>query len=344
LLVGGAFSSVGTAPGVEAHGIAKWDGVEWGAVGEGASLGGFDPGVNAILVDDVENLDGSTAQVAFVCGQFSTVNGQQSENVAMWDGTSWSGIGGGVKSKCGLSSLARSGGVIYVGLSCDEPSVPFVHKWDGTAWTPIAGLTHDDRDSVQGVSALAWFNGVLVAGGEQLTVNGSTRANIAQWDGEEWSVLGGDVTDGADSPVWYLGVNDSLLFVTGSFQQCGNETGFQSLATWDGETWRRIGQKLDDDVPAISDLVFVAGDLYACGRWLTMGNVTSHGVAVWNGTAWSAFDKRGFGFQTAMSIAVNGSDVIVGGWMTKQAGEPVHHLALWNGTAWAALGGGVRSA
>jgi hypothetical protein len=94
--------------------------------------------------------------------------------------------------------------------------------------------------------------------------------------------------------------------------------------------------------------VYVGGSfIQACGNAAcNSGNLTVNRIAKWNGSAWSALVN---GVDNSVyAIAVNGSDVYVGGGFTKAcavglcgSGTQVNYIAKWNGSSWSALGNGV---
>jgi hypothetical protein len=85
LFAGGSFTSAGGAP---ASAVAKWDGSTWSAIGAGLQNGGA-----ATLT--VWN-DG-TGPKLFVGGTFAKAGALSVNNVALWDGTEWSAMRGGVR-------------------------------------------------------------------------------------------------------------------------------------------------------------------------------------------------------------------------------------------------------
>jgi hypothetical protein len=94
IYVGGYFT---TAGGVVANNIAKWDGSNWSALGNGV-----DGGINTIVVNGSD---------IYVGGWFTTVGGMSANHIAKWDGSSWSALGMGSMV---VSNIAVEGH-IYVG-------------------------------------------------------------------------------------------------------------------------------------------------------------------------------------------------------------------------------------
>ncbi len=88
LYVGGAFDQAGN---VQANGIAKWDGTSWSALGSGLGFGQN----NNVSVDNIFTLkvhDDGSGPALIAGGVFQLV----ASNIMKWDGTSWSGLAGGL--------------------------------------------------------------------------------------------------------------------------------------------------------------------------------------------------------------------------------------------------------
>ena len=89
LFVGGAFTS---AAGVTANHVAKWTGSTWSAVGSGTN--GTVYGLTEFDVDE----DGPAVPALYATGVFSTADGHNASKIAVWNGSSWSGLGSGIDS------------------------------------------------------------------------------------------------------------------------------------------------------------------------------------------------------------------------------------------------------
>jgi hypothetical protein len=67
--------------------------------------------------------------------------------------------------------------------------------------------------------------------------------------------------------------------------------------------------------------------------------VSVKGVAKWNGSAWSVL---GSGMDDSVgALAVSGTNLYAGGYITTAGGVPANCIAKWNGSAWSALGSGI---
>src|SRR5262245_21348971 len=90
-------------------------------------------------------------------------------------------------------------------------------------------------------------------------------------------------------------------------------------------------------VPGASDEVDAlaldsSGNLYAAGRFTSVGNVGANFVARWECTSWSALGS-GISGNNVAALAVDGSGgVYAGGWFSSAGGVSANNFAHWDGT------------
>ncbi len=141
LVAGGYFTHAG---GVEASGIAAWDGSAWKALGPG-----FDGPVYCLATWRGHLIAG---------GSFARSDTAACANLAVWDGTAWRPLGGGAPGP--VSALLGAGGTLgvggYFGREGDRPA-PGLRWWDGARWRV-------SQDVPSPVQALARYRGVVYAG------------------------------------------------------------------------------------------------------------------------------------------------------------------------------------
>jgi hypothetical protein len=342
LYAGGWFGSAG---GVDASCIAKWDGASWSPLGSGTS-----GTVMALAVFD----DGGGAAL-HAGGAFSSAGGVAASNVARWDGTGWSPLAGGVNSHVYALAVFDGGGgpALYAGGGFHLASgvaASKVARWDGSSWSPlgsgISGL------GISFVEALAVYDDgggpALYAAGWFFYAGGVTANGIAKWDGSTWAPLQSEVTSIVRALAVFDDGGDPTLCAGGMFQSAAGVGGY-GIAKWDGSSWSQMGDGLNSDVRALA--VFEDGDgpgLYAGGELTYAGGVAANLIARWDGSAWSPLGPglSGTSNSAVAALAVfddgGGPALYAGGLFTFADGVPANGIARWDGSTWSSVGGGFE--
>src|SRR5207244_8699931 len=110
------------------------------------------------------------------------------------------------------------------------------------------------------------------------------------------------------------------------------------VAKWDGNGWSPLGSGMGGcRSPYCSTYVLalaVSGsDVYAGGIFLAAGGLTANSIAKWDGNNWSTLGSgvgTGFYDGTVWALAVNGSNLYVGGDFYTAGGLVVRGIAKWN--------------
>ncbi len=335
LYVGGNF---GGAFDVPAAGIVKWNGRSWSALGAGLANS---PG-GALVVTSIA-LNGTDVYVA---GEFALAGGVTVNNIARWDGDSWSALGSGVTNASGsrtrIYALKAIGGDLYVGgafTSAGGVNATNIAKWDGTSWSALGtGVTRRDNSYVL---AMAVSGSDLYVGGRFMTAGGVSATNVAKWDGGSWSALGPGVGVAAGFQNDYdrvtgLAVIGNKVYAGGYFTTIGG-TGqspgvlmTRGIAQWDGSAWSALGNGVTGQVEAVA---VIGDDLYVGGL--------SSDIVKWDGTGWSTL---GIGLGPnggthVYALTVSGSDLYVGGGFKSAGGLVANNIAKWDGSSWSSTFG-----
>ena len=169
LFAGGYFSAAGA---VSANDIAQWNGSSWSALGSGVNDG--IPGqiyVNALAVSGTNLYAG---------GSFTTAGEVSANNIAQWNGSSWSAFGSGdfvLGMNEPVFSLAVSGTNLFVGgqfTTAGGVSANNIAQWNGSSWSALGSGMNG------AVSALVVSGTNLFAGGQFTTAGNKVSANIAE--------------------------------------------------------------------------------------------------------------------------------------------------------------------
>jgi hypothetical protein len=337
--VSGSFTSAG---GVTATNFAVWNGSLWAPAGNGLSSTAY-----RVISDGTNVIAG---------GNFGVAGTVWTGGVAAWDGTNWSGFAtpGRVNGMQGsVFALANDGSNIYAGglFNFAGPSnAACIARFDGTNWHPLgSGITTSGGSPI--VRALACSGNQLYAGGNFATAGGIASPDIAQWNGTNWSSMGG----GPGGVVAAILVQPSGIYAVGA-PTSGTQYGSPFFDVWNGSSWQgvsyNIGQFGEFDTyfldPNIGmDALAVSGtNMYIGGHFIMTeyanfpnGAVTCSNIMAFDGTnAWTV----GSGLNSnVVTMAVLGTKLYVGGLFTNAGGVTASQIAVWNGTAWSAVGSGV---
>lgn len=176
LFVGGQFNGAGGN--ADAQNIFKWDGTALSALGRGAN-------------NDVEAMAVLNGNL-YVGGQFTEVYQSDgttvtASKIAMWDGSAWSAVGGGMNTSASTHvwtlAVFNDDGMaddLYAGGSFSTPASR-IARWDGSTWSAVT-----QGSGLNGwVYALSAFGDSshtgLYAGGTFSTNNGDTAQKITSW-------------------------------------------------------------------------------------------------------------------------------------------------------------------
>ena len=189
LYAGGFFPNAGD--GFFTNRIAKWDGEQWSALGQG--MNSF---VRALAVYD----DGQGAGARLIAaGQFTTAGGQPASRIASWDGSDWSPLGDGVNNVIYALAVFDSGAgpELYAGgsfTSAGGQPAQRIARWNGLTWSPVgAGMNNDVTALAVLMDVAAPAGAALYAGGLFTAAGGSAASHVARWDGSVWSRIGAGV-------------------------------------------------------------------------------------------------------------------------------------------------------
>jgi PKD repeat protein len=305
-----------------------------------------------------EGVSGSVRALAvsgtnvYAGGIFATAGGVSANDIAVWNGSSWSALGTGVTPLYGsyVFALVVSGNNLYVGGSFTNAggvAVNNIAMWNGSSWSALGSGVGGTGNVyfIPPVRALAVSGNNLYVGGAFTNVGAAAANNIAMWNGSSWSTLAGGVSGkyvkgGFFGNVESLAVSGTNLYVGGVFNSAGNLAA-NNIAVWNGSTWSALGGGVNGNVGAMT---LNGTNLYVGGGFTSAGVVSANDIAIWNGSSWSAM---GSGIGTAKddangneyvdSMAVIGTNLFVGGYFGLAGGWKASNIALWQPSAVAAL-------
>jgi hypothetical protein len=328
--VGGTFTMAG---GRGTTNIAKWDGSNWSPLGNGVGDAAPGSGVATILVHGA---------LIYVGGTFNSAGSVSATNFAGWDGSTWTGYGSGVgDSNSTLWTIALCGTDLYAGgdfKQAGDQLINLVARLNVSGWTALGrGVTRQDG-SLSYLNAVAADGSGFYVGGRFDTAGGISATNIAHWDGNCWSPLGGGVDDAANA----LAVNRDEVYVGGAFHSAGGNAA-SNIAKWDGSAWSALGNGVDNTVWT---LAIDGTNLYAGGEFIRAGSTANaNGIAKWDGSNWSGLGGGVSSGPTprVYAVAVSGTNIYMGGQFSAAGGSSgITNIACWNGSNWSPLSNGIN--
>ncbi len=374
LYVGGEFTQADTTI---ASNFAEWDGSKWKAFGTYPNNGVSSLVRVLVSRGDTVYIGGNFNRagnvgvyglVKFYQGEWFYVNSPVGDNVSaiaidsthVYVGGKNGGIGlvtgeGPVMIETGLPNntysiqslaIAPDGDLYVCGffVTFNGDTVNSVARWDGSQWHPMSNGGHTGLVGLGTVIANMGFalvikeNEVYVAG-SFWDAGGTNAANIAKWNGSEWSALSSGLSNGLTGFVQAIGVTETdKVYVGGNFLQAGNVK-VNNIACWNGTNWDSLKGGLNGNVMSIA--VRNDTDIYVAGGFTMAGSVPATRLARWNGQKWQGISFNG----TLSSVAVDkDGNVYVGGFFSMYSyGYYSFNVAKWNGTTFIALGTGLNS-
>lgn len=326
----GSFSIPGVSGGSR---IARWDGSAWNAVSGGLQnqysntlavyqgdlyVGGY--------FDSAGGVSGTSKLARYSKSLWHSMDAQLDLFTnSIWDMTTFND-GAGEK-------LIIAGNYQNIG---GHTGINHICQWDGTDFTAIGGTIAGAVPLiVLDVFSTDFGEGpVLLAGGRFLTIDGVDALNIASWDGNEWSPLGGGLTRTSGiSQVFHMTSwddgNGMALYVGGSFNRADTTTVVANIAKWDGTSWSAVGDGFDSAVQEVRVFNDGSGEaLYAMGNFTHSGSTPINHIAKWTGAAWEPVGNGTDGniFGAIIYDAGEGEAMIMGGGFNSADGMSAIHV------------------
>jgi hypothetical protein len=310
----------GQFPGTNTRLVRRWDGTSWSNV---ALAHPSSPGT----VRALGQFDGGTGNELWAGGQFVQVGGTWANNVAKWDGFTWTSPGTGTDGTVLAFEVFDDGGgpALYVGGEFTHAgglTTNRIARWDGTSWSAVGSLPGHVHD-------LAVFDDGT---GPKLYAAGNYNGRVRVWTGSFWSNVGGGLF--GQSATWTMAVHDDgsgpSLYVGGWFIQAGGSVPVEHLARWDGTNWHAIAPQPNGSIQKL----FVHDEGYG-PRLFAVGTNAPGSIARWDGSSWSALSSGvGLGAIEALESYDDGggSKLFLGGEFMEAGDKPSHRIARFGET------------
>ncbi len=219
LYAGGYFDSAG---GMNTTNIAKWNGTAWASVGTGIR----NSRNNYVPIDVLCTYNGEL----YAGGTFDSAGSIAVNNIAKWNGTTWTAVNGGISKNGSVLSMAVFNNLLYVGGQFDSAGGQpgnNIAMWNGTTWAQLGTGIPYNLHLNHYVFGLCVYDSAVCVGGIFDTAGGIPAKNIAYWNGATWGTFG----SGMNGYVYSLYNFNAALFAAGTFTNAGG-TPANNIAQW----------------------------------------------------------------------------------------------------------------
>jgi hypothetical protein len=302
----------------------------WSALGSGVGADAYYEEVTALAFDASRNL--------YAGGSFSKIGAENANNIAKWNGSSWSPLGSGlgtaVTDRVDDLVFDSSGNLYACGsFNSGWSAAKGLGMWNGSTWSPFGSYPTDASDA----------RSLYGAPSEKLYVSfyqdaAPAKGFVASWSGSSWT-FPTDESEKVDYPADAVVMDSSgNLYQGGSFKKnadLSTTLNYVAKCNSGSNILTPLGQGLDDAVYAM--VVDALGNIYVGGEFYqTVGAtpVVLNSVAKWNGSSWYPLGKGLDGKVYALALDSDGN-LYAGG--NFEGG-----IAKWNGSIWETVGGGVN--
>ncbi|MCG3137282.1 MAG: hypothetical protein HJJLKODD_01125 [Phycisphaerae bacterium] len=279
------------------------------------------PGAN----NSVRAFAESTQETVYAGGNFTQIGGVSANLVAEWNeqtGT-WSALGSGPATTGQVNALAVSPvtGELYAGGSFTG----YLSRWDGQQWSTVPGPSSSVR------ALLFKSDGSLYVGGDFGDIYGIPgTTKLAIWNGSSWSAVDPNFTVNGSVYCMKFSLQESTLYIGGSFTAINGETDKRRVAQWNGVEWLTVGGGVTTGSIVKSLAVDSSGRLYIGGTFSVAGLTVVNNLARWDGAAWSNMNGGVNGSVESLTIDLVQQALFAGGGFSLAGSQPSQRIAQWN--------------
>lgn len=318
---GGYFTTAGA---VSANNVARWDGSNWHALGDGITGAGGTAIVYALAITAEGHL--------YAAGQFAMAGGASANNVAVWNGNDWARLGnsGARGTNSTVYALATKENEVFAGgifTMAGDVIANGVAKWNGAQWSRL-GTTLANGVTGGGAYALSVDADALFVGGDFANAGPLASVhNVAQWNVSTatWSAL----DRGTNGKVQSLAGNYFGDLVVGGIFSLAVNVRANNLARWNGNVWASLGTREANGVTGEVRALAAGMDyLYVGGNFYEAGGQPVQNIVRWDRNSWSALGSGVNGVVHALAHDGRGA-VFVGGQFSSAGGMVSNNFGIW---------------
>lgn len=290
-LPGGQYIAAGefiAAGGRTVNGIARWTGSSWVGLGSGLQRNNPDPG--AYQRGGCRTLAVLPNGDLLAGGSILLAGGAAVNNIARWNGTSWSSYGPGLTGTVNQLLVEPGGDVLAGGsFSFSGASARRVARWNGVTWSSLGTQSWNGVVNVMARHP----NGDLIVGGTFTLADGVSANRVARWDGQIWWPMGSGLPASGAVVNALICLPDGRVVAGGLGLSPTGGSSAQTIAVWNGSSWANFNGPSGQSVLAGSGvkslLSLQNGTFVAAGEFGLSGPSTFtqlSGLVYWDGIDW----------------------------------------------------------
>ena len=215
----------------------------------------------------------------YAAGTFTSMSGIPVENIARWNGTSWSAVGGGITTASindGVRKLIVFNNDLYAMgyfTGAGNVSAQNMARWDGSSWSSVTTFPANSQ-----ILSAEVFDGALYVGGNFTTVGSVPVNGVARYDGISWSDAGQGLQNSGG--VTCMAALNDTLYAGGIFNFPSSSSVNSHVARWNGSSWEFFGAfGISFSSGSVSMLRAAYGDLYVSGLFTSIDNKPVSNIA-----------------------------------------------------------------
>lgn len=280
-----------------------------------------------------------------VGGEFSAINGTDAQNVARWNGTTWSALGGGVSTRVAAIDVLSGGDVVVLAKATavysDVPRV--VQRFSAGAWSLVGPVMQDE---VSVLRALPGGDFVIARSGR----GGNVYRLESNLNGTFWESFG-SISMRSDVITDIQPIDANNVFVIGNGLQAGDSNtyslvklprggaaaglctsisgGYRSgvvlpdqqfviipkvdvlpvggyISRWTGSAWLPLEISFSRAISIDCAVPTPSGETFASGLFVDPSGTTRAGFAKQEGGVWQPFEAGGLAPRGPMHAGADG--------------------------------------
>jgi hypothetical protein len=347
--------------------VVAYDGTAWSALG-GSFLRVESAFTATAAVQRIAAVDlGGKTPALFATGFFNAIDGTTVANIARWNGSAWSDVGGGfpgpnlgadralhghdfdgdgVDELVGAGSFVRAGNALANRLAA----------YDGSSWSAI-GLASPTVGLNEGASSSVLFDhdgdgrASLLVGGFFDVAGAEQAPSLAAFDGATWEAIPNPWAGGVEALLVADLDGDGVqsLYAAGdtgvAFDASGN---VRTIAVYTpgkgGGSWTQFGGSFNAQVSALAAVdhdLDGQPSLFAGGFFSRLDAVTVSKLVRWTGSGWTGLNPgsgQAVGSIVSFDDDGNGTPSMIVSMWNADPGSFLPRVRKFNGTAWTSVG------